>query len=77
MRGYYSQPYVKRVKEKMSEELKLPDEWCEILGVVVLDPDGWRFKHRNLEPKDWKEPITESEFTSRRMWSTTMLKVKK
>lgn len=50
--------------------LKTPKEWGEILGWVVMDPDGWRH-----DGKSFDEPITEEEYTER-MWISTVMKVK-
>lgn len=44
------------------------DEWCDITGIRVLDPDGWR--DDNLP---WDAPITEGEFIRRAMRSTVCL----
>lgn len=49
----------------MSDELKTPDEWQEVTGVRVLDPDGWR-----RDGKSWTEAIPEEEFRQRATWST-------
>lgn len=39
-------------------------------GIRIADPDGWRFKHGDLEPKDFEEPITREEFLQRCVIST-------
>jgi hypothetical protein len=44
---------------------KTPDEWSALLGVTVLDPDGWR---RDRRP--WSEPLTRAEFQTRAFEST-------
>lgn len=44
-----------------------PDEWSEIKGLYIMDPDGWRSKG---DP-DWFQPITESDFDDRASRSTT------
>jgi len=46
-------------------ELKTPDEWCKILDIRVLDPDGWR-----EDKKNWNDPISKAEFTKRMLLST-------
>ena len=54
---------------------KKPEVWMRTRGPMVLDPDGWRFRHgTNLEPKDWDEPITYEEFRERARHSTTTLR---
>ena len=50
----------------MDEELRTPQEWQEIMGVVIMDPDGWRTK----DAPAWDEPITQSEFQTRAAIST-------
>jgi len=37
-------------------------EWCLLLAVTVLDPDGW---DRTDFQRSWNEPITEAEFRRR------------
>jgi hypothetical protein len=48
------------------EPLYRPAEWCERLGVEVLDPDGWRGR----DAEDWDEPISRREFDRRLATST-------
>lgn len=43
------------------------DEWCALLGVQVLDPDGWDRTNLNTS---WSEPITRDEFLERAARST-------
>lgn len=38
------------------------DDWCDILGVTVMDPDGW---DRSDFARSWKEEITREEFQER------------
>lgn len=47
-------------------ELKTPDEWCQIKGLRVMDPDGWRGQHAS----HWSNAITEAEFDERAAMST-------
>jgi len=47
---------------------KTPEEWCQILGVQISDPDGWR-----VDGKPWSDPIDESEFHVRYAGSTISL----
>ena len=42
-------------------------EWTELLGLTVLDPDGW--DRRNFA-ESWAEPITIDEFKRRAGRST-------
>ena len=44
-----------------------PRDWERILGVLVLDPDGWRREDRF----DYEQPISREEFLSRASESTT------
>lgn len=46
-----------------------PDEWCRLLGVKVMDPDGWR----GQEALDWETPISRIEFGRRVRMSTVRL----
>lgn len=39
------------------DEKKKPTEWCHILDVRVMDPDGW-----NAAGRTWFEPVTQEEF---------------
>jgi hypothetical protein len=41
-------------------ELMAAQEWCDLLGARVMDPDGWRDGTRG-----WDEPITREEFDHR------------
>lgn len=41
--------------------MRTPDEWCELLGLDVLDPDGWRVP----DSMPWGTPITRAEFEQR------------
>jgi len=53
-------------------ELKTPNEWLEtpeFEGVIVMDPDGWRYEGA---PK-WTDPITLDEFKRRLMECTVMI----
>lgn len=53
----------------MSDDTKTPEEWCELLGVRILDPDGWRQDSKSLT-----DPITRQEFESRLVTSTAQRK---
>lgn len=41
-------------------ELRTAQEWCDLLGARVMDPDGWRDGSRG-----WDEQITRGEFDRR------------
>lgn len=41
-----------------------PEEWQNILGVEVIDPDGWDRRIEHFE-KDWETPLTLGEFISK------------
>lgn len=45
-----------------------PSEWERILGICVLDPDGWDRKN----PADWNTPITLNDFLDKCDESTTL-----
>jgi hypothetical protein len=47
--------------------LRTPTEWASLLGIHILDPDGWRGTMR----KDFGEPITAREF-DQRVWKCTI-----
>lgn len=49
--------------------VKTPEQWCDIKGITILDPDGWRGPH---DP-DIREPITEADFDRRVVRSTCCL----
>lgn len=49
-------------------EIRRPSaEWVKIVGVSILDPDGW---DRTNFVKSWDELITEEEFRNRASVST-------
>jgi len=43
-----------------------PEQWERMLGIEVLDPDGW---HGNMLA--WETPITREDFLNRAAESTT------
>lgn len=43
-----------------------PEQWSEIFGITIHDPDGWRL---NNSPR-WETPIDRDEFTWRMSLST-------
>lgn len=57
---------------------KTPEEWCQIKGVIIVDPDGWRDmplaqknETGNLDGlQNWDTPIDEAEFDRRAALST-------
>lgn len=46
--------------------LRKPEEWAEIIGYRILDPDGWRMKGAPA----WDDPITYRDFVWRFSMST-------
>lgn len=56
----------------LSPELRTPDEWAEEMNFEVIDPDGWRWKCGDLEPRPYSEEITRKEFNVRAIRSTIM-----
>ncbi|MFG3715831.1 hypothetical protein [Micromonospora sp. NPDC047730] len=51
--------------EPTRPDLRTPDEWSEVTGLVVLDPDGWR-----ADGRPWSAPLTRADFLKRAMRST-------
>lgn len=49
---------------------RLPGEWEERLGILILDPDGW--DRRNLT-EDYNTPLTQEEFLERACLSTVQV----
>lgn len=47
------------------EILRTPEQWCEVTGVEILDPDGWRMDGQHFE-----EPIGFEEFERRLVYCT-------
>jgi hypothetical protein len=37
---------------------RLPSEWEQLIGIEVIDPDGWDRKN----PHHWEIPLTAAEF---------------
>lgn len=53
----------------MKDNIKrTPAEWEKILGILVIDPDGWD-RGPNFD-KDWAKPLTEEEFREKSDVST-------
>lgn len=48
-------------------EVHTPSEWSKLLGVTILDPDGW---DRQNFWEDWGRPITREEFQTKASMST-------
>jgi hypothetical protein len=46
-----------------------PEEWQQLLGITVRDPDGWRGDHG----RDWRDPIDYFEFYQRMAKSTVTM----
>jgi hypothetical protein len=53
----------------MSNELKTPEAWSLILGVQILDADGWA----DPQAPTWFTEISKSEFVRRMSISTVRL----
>jgi hypothetical protein len=51
----------------IAKQLRTPDKWCDVYGLIIADPDGWR--HPN-DP-DWTTPIGLREFYARACESTS------
>lgn len=49
-----------------SAELRTPEEWGELYGVDIMDPDGWR----SADAPAWTEPITLADFYERALRCT-------
>lgn len=50
----------------MTGEVRTPEEWMWVTGILIMDPDGWR---REGDPP-WSQPITREEFIRRAGVST-------
>lgn len=46
---------------------RLPEEWEKLLGIEIIDPDGW--DRQNLG-HDWEIPLTAREFLDKADVST-------
>lgn len=46
----------------------LPETWCKLVNLLVLDPDGW--DRANFE-KDWAKKLSYVEFCNKSSFSTT------
>lgn len=56
----------KLIERPYWSEKKTPDIWCDVTGIRILDPDGWR---RAGDPA-WTDPITRLDFMERAGRST-------
>lgn len=56
------------ILNQLEPEKRTPDEWQNILGITVLDPDGWDRKNFAV---DWAKPLTQAEFQAKADMSTT------
>jgi hypothetical protein len=45
-----------------------PETWCELLGIHILDPDGW---DRKNFAEDWAKPLLFADFADKCNHSTT------
>ena len=61
--------------------LKTSDEWSELTGSTIMDPDGWRTNDiygEVFESCDfYTTPITEYEFNARKSMCTCVFTIKK
>jgi len=60
-------------RKKYNAMLRLtlkPEAWAALLGVIILDPDGWRSPTQSYLPKDWEAPLELREFLGRALPST-------
>lgn len=55
-------------EERHQNPVRTADEWVEMTGTIVYDPDGW--DRRNFRDS-WAEKIDRFEFR-RRAWSSTV-----
>jgi len=53
-----------------SNLLKQPQEWAKDIGLMILDPDGWRRRIKNLPERSFNDKITAKEFNIRMVYST-------
>ena len=63
--------YVMWLDVERPEDLKTSEQWNKIYNKSVLDPDGW--DRNNFQYSWFEEKISEREFTSRLVRSTTQL----
>lgn len=54
--------------ESTTEQLRTPQDWCNLKAMTIVDPDGWM--DPTLGSKGWDEPISEVEFDNRAALST-------
>jgi muconolactone delta-isomerase len=54
-------------KQPTADTVMSPQQWCDVYGVRIIDPDGWR--SRDAPP--WDQPITLVEFARRARICTT------
>jgi hypothetical protein len=47
-----------------------PDSWCQLTGIVILDPDGWDRSAANFQD-EWNKPLCFEEFYGKAVNSTT------
>ena len=52
------------------QQEKTPAEWADLLGIQIIDPDGWRSPNE----KDVEEPLPFHEFCNRAWMSTIGVK---
>lgn len=54
----------------MKKNRKSSSRWCELLNILVLDPDGWDRSSPELFKKSWNQKTTFDVFIYRMSFST-------
>lgn len=59
---------------KKDIKLRTPEEWAAEDGLIIADPDGWRFDRPQfgLKARSFTDPITKDEFRTRCIFSTLL-----
>ena len=47
-----------------------PSGWEALMGVTIMDPDGWRTRTQSYEPRPFNDPVRLPEFLGRALPST-------
>ena len=48
-------------------DMRKPEEWAKMEGIVIIDPDGWRNRGKSFD-----EPVSLLDFESMAEYSTIM-----